>query len=398
MKVKLKQAAIFLSVCLLAAFFLHRGVDGEKISEGNERLKSLPYVAWGTIKEEDKGKQGVSIYIPDLSYQGVNLYINGKVHLINMEGHLLREWSFNTDDWMTAQLNKEGDLFFIIWDEMLGKLAGESNREWGVELRFHHYIDLAENGDVYSLTRDRMEIPYNKQTTPILNDFITIVSSEGVVKKEISVFDLLGELIPAERLKKVTEAVDRGEADGRLEHATIFDVFHTNAVKVINRHIDGLCKKGDVLISVRELNLIAIVDIDEERVRWSWGQDDLDAQHDPTLLDNGNILIFDNGKNLRSYSRVIELNPVLKKIEFEYKGNPPESFHSRYRGSCQKLPNDNILITESDRGRVFEITPHGEIVWEFYNPDIKDNNKRAGIYRMKRLDAGILENMGLRHL
>jgi hypothetical protein len=31
-------------------------------------------------------------------------------------------------------------------------------------------------------------------------------------------------------------------------------------------------------------------------------------------------------------------------------------------------PNDNALITESDNGRAFEVTPDGTIVWEFYNP------------------------------
>ena len=28
----------------------------------------------------------------------------------------------------------------------------------------------------------------------------------------------------------------------------------------------------------------------------------------------------------------------------------------------------NTLITETDRGRAFEVTPEKEIVWEFHNP------------------------------
>jgi hypothetical protein len=32
------------------------------------------------------------------------------------------------------------------------------------------------------------------------------------------------------------------------------------------------------------------------------------------------------------------------------------------------LPNGNTLITESDGGRLFEVTADGQIVWEFVNP------------------------------
>ncbi|MHC4720712.1 MAG: arylsulfotransferase family protein, partial [Planctomycetota bacterium] len=69
------------------------------------------------------------------------------------------------------------------------------------------------------------------------------------------------------------------------------------------------------------------------------------------------------------------------------KSNPPEKFFSKRRGSCQRLPNGNTLITESDEGRVFEITRGGETVWEFYEPEIRIKNKkrkRMAIYRMMR--------------
>jgi hypothetical protein len=50
------------------------------------------------------------------------------------------------------------------------------------------------------------------------------------------------------------------------------------------------------------------------------------------------------------------------------------------------LPNGNTLITESDRGRVFEITPSGEIVWEFFIPEFqKKEKRRPTIYRMMRI-------------
>jgi hypothetical protein len=102
------------------------------------------------------------------------------------------------------------------------------------------------------------------------------------------------------------------------------------------------------------------------------------------VLENGNILLFDNGV-YRKYSRVIEIDPRSGKIVWEYKGNPPESFFYVDRGAAQRLPNGNTLIVDSAEGRVIEVTKSGEVVWEFYNPviDAKEQ-KRAKIYRMMR--------------
>jgi len=103
----------------------------------------------------------------------------------------------------------------------------------------------------------------------------------------------------------------------------------------------------------------------------------------PTLLENGNILIYDNGAN-RSYSRIVEFNPISESIEWEYKANPPQQFYSKLRGSNQRLPNGNTLICDSENGRAFEVTKDKEIVWEFYNPEIQ-KGKRKLIYRMMRI-------------
>jgi len=78
---------------------------------------------------------------------------------------------------------------------------------------------------------------------------------------------------------------------------------------------------------------------------------------------------------------VVELDPVTKRIVWEYKR---KDFFSLKRGASQRLKNGNTLITESDKGRVFEITPDGVIVWEFYSKSVKEKLRKA-IYRMKRI-------------
>jgi len=167
--------------------------------------------------------------------------------------------------------------------------------------------------------------------------------------------------------------------------SSVFDIMHTNSIQVIDRDIFGFCKKGDMLISILKLNLIAIVNPDKDELVWAWGTDELDAQHHPTLLENGNILIYDNGSS-RGFTRIIELNPLTGRIVWQYKANPPENFFSKIRGSCQRLPSGNTLITESGKGRVFEVNKENEIVWDFYNPALNEKNRmRGAIYRMTRI-------------
>ncbi len=49
-------------------------------------------------------------------------------------------------------------------------------------------------------------------------------------------------------------------------------------------------------------------------------------------------------------------------------GEDLSKFYSRYQSAAQRLPNGNTLITESHCGRIFEVTPDCEIVWEYISP------------------------------
>lgn len=139
---------------------------------------------------------------------------------------------------------------------------------------------------------------------------------------------------------------------------------HTNSVQEL--------PNGDILISTRSLSSLYIIDRNTGDVKWRWGPGELAHQHDATMVENGNIICFDNGMGRPNtelkYSRVVEVDPKTNKIVWEYKDNPPNEFYSAIQGGCQRLPNGNTLITESTRGRIFEVTHDGEIVWEFVNP------------------------------
>jgi len=131
-------------------------------------------------------------------------------------------------------------------------------------------------------------------------------------------------------------------------------------------------KNGDVLTSFRQTNTVGIIDKESGNWKWKWGRGVVYHQHDPTELPNGNILIFDNGAHRPGpqppRSRVIEVDPRENKIVWEYSDPNYLGFYSHVISGAQRLPNGNTLICEGNRGRIFEVTPEKEIVWEYYNP------------------------------
>jgi hypothetical protein len=362
-----------------------------------EALKSLPYMVWAPIEEKDLAKTGVTKYDSTLSYKGINLYhTENKTggYFFDMNGNILHTFIDKTMGAFEGVINEKPtwlliepysrDYFIVLIKRIaLMMIDWDSNIKWVVRGVFHHDFAVADNGDIYVLTYKDMIVPQFSRTEKIKNNWLVILTKDGKIKKEISFSKML---FQNKELFEIAMNIKEKRNDGGK---AAWDVFHANTLEIINRDIFAgdkkLFKKGDVLFCLRHQDIVGVIDIETEKIIWHWGTYDLDFPHQPSLLENGNLLIFDNGYH-RNYSRVIELNPVTKKIERSFQGNPPESFYTATRGSAQRLPNGNTLITESDKGHVFEITKDGKVVWEFFNPEVlEEEKKRATIYRMMRI-------------
>ena len=175
------------------------------------------------------------------------------------------------------------------------------------------------------------------------------------------------------------------------------DVLHCNAIEYIGPEMlpddyTGPLRPGTVIISHRAIDLVCAVDLEEETVYWAesnfWH-----LQHEPTVLPDGTILIFDN-QGSKEKSTVLQYDPETREVLWSYTGNEEHPFYSKVIGSCQRLPNANTLIIESTMGRAFEVTPEGEIVWEFYNPyRAGDNNELiATLFDVIRVPAESVES------
>jgi hypothetical protein len=210
-----------------------------------------------------------------------------------------------------------------------------------------------------------------------------------------------------------------------------YDWFHINTLTLLgeNKWYD----KGDkrfnpknIIISSRGANIIAIIDRDTGKIVWKVGPNfkekpfnklgQIIGQHHTHMIQKGlpgagNILLFDNGggagyghllnqkilptmanNEFRFYSRILEFDPITYDIKWKYtdtKGfivplsGDNHLFFSFYISSAQRLPNGNTLIDEGALGRIFEVTPDKQVVWEYISPYLSSFNKKAQNYNLQ---------------
>jgi len=299
-----------------------------------------------------------------------------------MDGEVVHEWSHGEDSWEHVELLAGGEILVLVNDKRLFKLDRDSNLLWTLEGRFHHDLWVRPNGEIYVLFRRAVRVTAIHDELDVFEDQVLILGPDGARRDAISLLDVLQKSQFGFLLPSLSPTWDGAEDGGAL------DVLHANHVEVMDgrlQHLNPLFAAGNLLISVRNINAIFILDGRSRDVLWLWGPTNLTFQHHPTLLENGNILVFDNGIKR---SRVLEVELRSRRIVWQYEA---DHFFSAKRGSNQRLPNGNTLITESDAGYVFEVTRSGEIVWEFANPNISDTEERRAIWRMTRLPASSLD-------
>jgi outer membrane protein assembly factor BamB len=350
---------------------------------GVEALRALPYVHWSA--GADATLRGVVRHDRGRAWPGVNLYTNDRdrAFLMDMDGRRLHTWRLPATDQQHceyAELLADGKLAVVCVNDALFVLDARSNVVLEHRAKVHH--DLAPVADGGMVVPEKGIHFYRRRM--VYFDGLSWLSPAGETRRRWSTWDA------RDRLAKLhpPSPLDRPGRWSQLL-ARSYDYYHLNTVESLPATAlgerDPRFRAGNLLLCLRNPGLLLILDRDTEEVVWSWGPGQLDGPHMPTLLDNGRILVFDNGTR-RDYSRVLELDPVTLTVAWEYRADPPSAFHSKWRGSSQRLPNGDTLICESDRGRVFEVTPEGETVWEFWNPELR-GDRRRGIYRLMRVDA-----------
>ena len=350
-------------------------------------------------KKARSDAKGVTIYRPDAAAPGYTLYTSydqAAARLVDMQGRIVHEWRTPYSEVWTesaavsdpqpdrfvpmrrVKVLPNGDLLAIYYganDTPFGyglvKLNDEAEVIWSYLEHVHHDFDVAPGGGIVTLTHEvntDSDHGFDFFSDPYLEDQLVVLTPAGEEKRKISLVKILAD-------SRYSEAVVYA-----TPHFALSDPLHANSVQWLSTEKAaalGVGKAGDILVNFRQINLMAVIDPREVAVEWATRGPWL-APHSPKILPDGDILLFDNRGDYvaGNRSRVFAFDPQSMAISWSYTGNREHPLDSAKRGAVQRLKNGNTLITEAHRGTLLEVTPAGEIVWEYVNPVRGGKNDR----------------------
>jgi hypothetical protein len=296
----------------------------------------------------------VERYEPGSSFAGFTLvlYKRRLPVLLDPQGRIAHSWP-EVRAVGRARLGSDGRLLVIGVDDLIKEYDWNGNLTWAYALPReedlpHHDVITLANGHTLVLA----------QETATRSDYLHEVDRKGRV---------VWEWWPRDHLERHFPDRDRSTPDPT----------HINSLFELgpNRwHDEGdeRFRPGNILLSARNLDSIFIVDRGTGGIVWRHG-DGLDWQHEAQMIPSGVVgeglvVVFNNGtKNRNAYRRseILVVHPIDGRVVWRW-SDP--TFFTTVAGTQQVLPNGNLLISSSEGGRVFEITPDKQKVWEWIPP------------------------------
>ena len=358
----------------------------------------------GFLAERRHDGDGVTVFDSERAVPGFTL-LSGffdelpEIRLIRIDGTVVQRWPVSylklfpdTDhispksdvpatDWNAAIhgviIHPDGSVVFNMDGKGTTKLDRCGNTIWTLPRMTHHSVDESHDGTMWIPSRYLVETEadaYPLFRTPYRDDTILHISSDGAVLSEISVNKLL---------------IDNGlyaliVANGRFaSNMQEEDVLHMNDIEELTAALADrfpLFEAGDLLLSLRHLNMLLVVDPDNWTVKW-YQSGPWHRQHDPDFQADGTITVFDNNSDdtkrgeILGGSRIVAVQPSLpeRPVKILYGDKDGQTFFTNTQGKHQVLDNGNILIAEYYAGRVLEVDAGGEIVWEYVNQYDEEN-------------------------
>jgi len=348
-------------------------------AEGAGGLGSIGYAS-GT--EQAPAATGLLRWDRERAGDGLTLMCSGdaaEAVLVSMEGLVVHRWARPYSDlpdapptegphqlpWRRVRLLDDGGLLAIHSGRALVRLDRDSDLQWAVMDRVHHDLDVAPDGSILALARTEATVPRVNAEEPIVIDLVVRYGPDGTRLTSVSLWDAFANSTYADLIDQLT--VRSG------------DVMHANSIDLLDEQEAARLgapevTAGQLLICLRDLDLVVALDLDAETFTWISGGPPVSrwrAPHEPSVASDGSILIFDNRGGVAETSRLLRVDPGTGAIRWRWAAKPPSAFASFFCGTVQELPSGNLLVAESTQGRAFEVEgSSGEIVWEFVSPRV----------------------------
>jgi hypothetical protein len=328
---------------------------------------------------------GVTHHDSTLSAGGFTLFTSGDdeaANLIDMDGRVVHRWSLPVDalrerfgsdaipdvplGWRSTHLYPDGALLVVLqrrkftpYGFALVKLDKDSQLLWANFDHSHHDVTVGEDGLIYTIgqaVRQDSIAGLDTLKPPFLEDFVLVVSEDGRTLHRISIMEAFADTPFASAVKQLVKGRDwKG------------DYFHVNAIEPYDsRREIPVIRKQQVLVSIRNMNALATVDLRTKKITWllngTWVR-----QHDPDIVDR-RIILFDNRGDFSrgGRSRVLEFDPLTQQVTWQADVGQDYDLFSGWGASQQVLENGNVFITESAPGRLLELTRDGGLAWIYH--------------------------------
>jgi len=324
--------------------------------------------------------QDVTVYDPSRAFNGYTFFaptFQSDAWLIDMRGNICHHWELEMPPASHGKLLPNGN---VMW-----QCKGEGS-----------LTDFVGSGSVIrEVDWDGNEV-WRYEEPGLNHDFLVLENGNLVVNVYVPMPDDVARRvkggIPGTELRGrmwtclIKEITREGETVWEWNIAEHLDIGKDVLCPLCPRHVWGFCNSldrlpdGKILFTLRLLNDVGIFDPRTGEITWRFGRDkELGHPHSCSYLENGNILLFDNGlhrvgsdPNLQiadiAASRVIEIDPKTNEIVWQYMDPLAPNFFSAICSAAERLPNGNTLICEATKGRFFEVTRDMEIVWEYFSP------------------------------
>ena len=254
-------------------------------------------------------------------------------------------------------LMNNGDVIFSSGEGPLVRLSSCNKIKWLIPEIYHHSINKYDGDNlIYAVKR----LKKNERNKHIWDDGFSIIDSQ--TGKQIQEFSVEKIILKNEKNRGIVWGVGEFEMDR----------YHVNQVYPITI-TDDFVKKGDVLISIRNLSMVMLYRPSEDKIIWKsvgpWIN-----QHDSRYLGDGKISVFGNNV-VRGLAQRFEFllghsDIYIYDISSDTYTMPFSKVmkNSKQRsGGIFKLLNNGDGFVEQSSDMVVQRFSEKEIIWEYVN-------------------------------
>lgn len=379
-----------------------RGVRKDSVSAVFRLLLFLlvfPH-GYGCIPSEDFTIT-ISHYDPDQAYDGYTYfetYFNYPGYFcVDMEGRVL--WrrdvqvgifgdsaglGLAADGNVLALPGNRPTVFNPVWDTVLWEWNDHRDAA-------HHSISMTSRGTILFLEREE-GIPVEDSPWPNCE-----IVGDAIKEVDLGTHEVVWEWKLHDHVNPVEHHFE-GMCSGQgLDPIYWGDWSHCNSVKFYPDVLLDGALHDVVLLNSRHLDTFWLIDHATSEILWSCGRHgdvggdeptewELFSQaHEVDMLADGNFILFDNGRfRTPEVSRALEISVDTEQgtaVAVWSWTESPDVMYSAGMGDADRLPNGNTLVTDVLNGRIIEVNPEGEKVWQM---TLEHPLAQTWIYQFKR--------------